>query len=128
MFMSAMVQIFSWCERWNMFHSMRRSRVEWNISCFTDWKYLFHCTNEKTFINDSFLLASFLERRCEDCIGNTEHSNVNVTTESNNKSFLHSCRFKWSVLGCFVTWCIVNIMNAIQPFRGQESLYKLYYN
>ena len=33
-----------------MFHSTRRSRVEWNISSFTKWKYLFHCTNEKTFI------------------------------------------------------------------------------
>ena len=30
-----------------MFHSTRRSRVEWNISSFTSWKYLFHCTNEK---------------------------------------------------------------------------------
>ena len=29
-----------------MFHSMRQSRVEWNISSFTEWKYLFHCTNE----------------------------------------------------------------------------------
>ena len=33
-----------------MFHSTRRRRVEWNISSFTEWKYLFHCTNEKTFI------------------------------------------------------------------------------
>ena len=33
-----------------MFHSTRRSRVEWTISSFTEWKYLFHCTNEKTFI------------------------------------------------------------------------------
>ena len=33
-----------------MFHSTRRSQVEWNISSFTEWKYLFHCTNEKTFI------------------------------------------------------------------------------
>ena len=30
-----------------MFHSTRRSRVEWNISSFTEWKYLFHCMNEK---------------------------------------------------------------------------------
>ena len=30
-----------------MFHSTRRSRVEWNISSFTEWKYLFHCTSEK---------------------------------------------------------------------------------
>ena len=30
-----------------MFHSTRWSRVEWNISSFTEWKYLFHWTNEK---------------------------------------------------------------------------------
>ena len=27
-------------------------------------------------------------------------------------------------MGCYVTWCY--IMNAIQPIRGQESLYTLY--
>ena len=29
-----------------MFHSTRRSRVEWNISSFTSWKYLYHCTHK----------------------------------------------------------------------------------
>ena len=30
-----------------MFHSTRRSRVEWNIASFTEWKYSYHCTNIK---------------------------------------------------------------------------------
>ena len=34
-----------------MFHSTRCSRVDWNISSFTEWKYLFQCTNEKTYIH-----------------------------------------------------------------------------
>ena len=33
-----------------MFHSSKRSQVEWYISSSTKWKYLFHCTNKKTFI------------------------------------------------------------------------------
>ena len=31
--------------RWKM--KTRRSWVEWNISSFNEWKYLFHCTNAK---------------------------------------------------------------------------------
>ena len=34
-----------WCK---YFHEAW-GEVEWYISFFTEWKYLFHCTNEKTF-------------------------------------------------------------------------------
>ena len=44
--MSAMVQIFSWGERWNV--PFNEAKPSWmGISSFTEWKYLFHCTNEK---------------------------------------------------------------------------------
>ena len=38
--------------RWKIECSIQRSVswVEWNIQSFTEWKYSFHCTNEKTFI------------------------------------------------------------------------------
>ena len=35
---------------WKMKCSIHRGKAEWNISSFTEWKYLFHCTNGKTFI------------------------------------------------------------------------------
>ena len=55
-----------------MFHSTRQSRVEWNISSFTEWKYLFHCTNDKhslfAFYNlykDSKILNKFTRKTIE---------------------------------------------------------------
>ena len=41
--------------------------------------------NPVEFRTYSFLLASFLEQSSKDCIGNTEHSNVNVNSECNSK-------------------------------------------
>ena len=58
MFMSAMVQMFSWGERW-MFYFTRRSWVEWTISSFTEWKYLFHCMNGKHL---SFVLYNLYKK------------------------------------------------------------------
>ena len=37
------------------------------------------------FCTHSFLLVSFLEQTSEDGIGNTEHSNINVTAEGNGR-------------------------------------------
>ena len=71
MFMSAMVQVFSWGERW-MFYSTSRSRVEWNISSFTEWKYLFHYTNGNyslfvlyNLYKDSYFLNKFKRKSIE---------------------------------------------------------------
>ena len=132
MFMSAMVQIFSWGERW-MFPSTRRSRVEWYISSFTEilvqrfkflntlkgksskkndfsWSKAF-CTshasnstrevlrgcfalNARTapvafaphrVLHVVFLFSLVLQQSSEDCIGNTEHSNINMNDECNSK-------------------------------------------
>ena len=41
----AMEQIFSFGERWNVpFHSISPRGM--NISSFTSWKYLYHCTHK----------------------------------------------------------------------------------
>ena len=45
--MSAMVQIFSEVK---MKFSIQRGEAELNGTSFTEWKHLFHCTNEKTCI------------------------------------------------------------------------------
>ena len=69
--MSAMVQIFSWGERW-IFYSPRRSRVKWNISSFTLWNYLFYCTNKKhslfvsyNLYKDSFFSTNLKQKHIE---------------------------------------------------------------
>ena len=145
MFMSAMVQIFSWGERWNV--PFKEVKPSWMVHISSSWKCLFHCTNEKTFIicfiylvqrfkfcnkfkrksskkqlltqakhftsraSNSmwkalhrrlrhakcthcacciwvshlvFLISLFIEHTSEDCIGNTEHSNINVNDECNS--------------------------------------------
>ena len=43
------------------------------------------CTAPAVFVLHSFLLASFLDQTSKDCIENTEHSNVNVNAECNEK-------------------------------------------
>ena len=53
-------------------------------SRLTHAKHLLHLSC-KEFCMHSFFLASFFEQTSKDCVGNTEHADVNLNTECNEK-------------------------------------------
>ena len=79
--------IFMWWKMF-MFPSTWWSRIEWYISSFTSWKYLFHCTNEKTLIICFIQLVQRLK-----LLNKFKRKSIEtkILAQANLKTFYKSC-------------------------------------
>ena len=83
MFMSAMVQIFSWGGRWNVPFNEAKYYADACVTLNARTAPVAFAPRRVSHV--VFLINLILEQTSKDCIGNTEYSNINVNDECNSK-------------------------------------------
>ena len=93
-----------------MYHSTRLSLVEWNISSFTSWKYLYHCTHKHSlfvyYITHTKIPEIWLVNNCH-LLFNPLHSKVLVRVHK----LLFHCTLTICDLRVLFTQWSVNAVN-----------------
>ena len=107
-----------------MYHSSQLSLVEWNISSFTSWKYLYHCTYKQSlFVHHASIFSYEDSHNCTD----PELKDLDLISDSSALlAFWWECG-SLSLINAWLIQCVLSHMACFYPGVGTLPYSKVTY-